>query len=90
MIVIEGSDEALGQASGGAGCQCTGLVIADDAVETTEEVRVSGPLVQECLGRCCGQFALSSLFCIATDPFVQLTPDFLWRRQHTQVIFIIK
>ena len=41
MIVIEGSDQALGQASGGAGCQCTGLVIADDAVETMEEVRVT-------------------------------------------------
>ena len=41
MIVIEGSDEALGQVSGGTGCQCTGLVIADDAVETTEEVWVS-------------------------------------------------
>ena len=41
MIVIEGSDQALGQASGGAGGQCTGLVITDDAVETMEEVRVS-------------------------------------------------
>ena len=41
MIVIEGSDQALGQASGGAGCQCTGLVIADNAVEAMEEVRVT-------------------------------------------------
>ena len=41
MIVIEGFDQALGQVSGGAGCQCTGLVIADNAVETTQEVRVS-------------------------------------------------
>ena len=52
MIVIEGLDEALGQGPGGASCQCTGLLYANDAVETMEEVWVSGPLVEECLGRC--------------------------------------
>ena len=52
MIVIEGFDQALGQGPGGTSCQCTGLLNANDAVETMKEVWVSGPLVKECLGRC--------------------------------------
>ena len=52
MIVIKGFDQTLGQVPGGTSCQCTGLLNANDAVETMEEVRVSGPLVKECLGRC--------------------------------------
>ena len=52
MIVIEGFDQALGQVPGGTSCQCTGLLNANDAVETMKEVRVSGPLVKECFGRC--------------------------------------
>ena len=52
MIVIKGFDQTLGQVPGGTSCQCTGLLNANDAVETMKEVRVSGPLVKECLGRC--------------------------------------